>query len=335
MTTQTDRAGEGWRIAFKEPAVEPAELERWHRLRTQLIETAERFGWSKTEVSKRSSIPAATLWAWFDGSYNGVIANQTDRVAKFLDSVAELSAAAARVPVPPAFLMTPTASKVIDALLYAQMMPEMVVVVLGSGVGKSTAVEYYCQTRPNATLVTLRPTTASLHNMLRELCAVFDVSERDPAKLDRALGGKLKRNGRNTLLVLDEAQNLTDQAVNQLRSYLDTYGVGIALLGNEELYGRFGGGQAKPAYAQINRRIGLRLRQLQSTPEDIEMVLDAWGIEDPEVLKLARAVARKPGAVGQMTKTLQLAGMYAAGEARGINAQDMRIAISNRGLEDH
>lgn len=333
MTTEaTDK--DPWAIATVEPAASVEEIARWRQLRDEVVALARRHNMTKTAVTKRAGISPSTFWGWFDGTYKGVIANVSDQVARFLESFAEQNAAASRFPQAPGWLETPTARKVEDALMFAQMAPEMVVIVLGAGMGKSLTAEAFVARTPHAWLVTMRPTTASVNNMLRELCEVFGITERDPAKLDRAIGAKLKRNGRHTLLVIDEAQNLTDQAVNQLRSYLDLYGVGIALLGNEELYGRFGGTSVKPAYAQLHSRFGLRLRQLQPADGDVEVLLDAWGLEDVQIRKLMHAVAKKPGALRHVTKVLQLGSMIAMGANRPLAIEDVKAAIVNRGLGD-
>jgi len=334
--SQIETTAEDWMAPPAEPENLPAEhAETWTLVRGRVVELARRFGWSRGEIAKRSGVSAGTLYPWLDGTTKGRYDTTAERLRKWLDSVEELSVAAARVPAAPGFVELPTSRKMIDTLLYAQMMPEMVIVNLGAGLTKTITAKHYADNRPHVFLVTMRPTTASTNNMLRELCEVFDIRERDPAKLDRAIGEKLKRNGRNTLLIVDEAQELTDQAVNQLRSYLDLYGVGIALLGNEELYSRFGGSKPKPAYAQLHGRTGMRLQQLQPSDDDISMLLDAWQLDDPALRRLATAIARKPGALRQMTKTLQLAGIYAAGEQRDISIDDVKAAIRNRGLEDH
>jgi len=337
MTEQTSVATDPWAVAFTDPQIDPPELDRWHRLRSSIVEIARRFGWSKSEVSKRSGVPPGTLWQWFDGSYRGVIRNVSDRIARWLDSVAEMTSAAARVPVAPGFVLTPTAAEMTDALIFAQAMPEIVVIVAGAGVGKTQTIAEFCRTRAHADLVTMRPTTSSVHGMLLELGLALDVTERNPAKLDRTIGTKLRRNGRHTLLAIDEAQNLTDQAVNQLRYFLDDYGVGIALIGNEELYGRYGGNDLKPAYAQLQSRFGLRFRRMQPLRQDVDAILDAWGLDDAsgEIRRLCHVVAKKPGALRLVTKTLQLAGMYAAGDQRPMAAADVRQALVNRGLELH
>lgn len=328
-----DRTTDPWTVDVTTPQASDEEIARWRQLRLDVMSLARRHGLTKTAVTKRAGIAQGTFWQWFDGTYKGRIANVSDQVARFLESFAEQNAAASRFPAAPGWLETPTARKVEDALLFAQMAPEMVVVVLGAGMGKSLTAEAFVARTPHAWLVTMRPTTASVNNMLRELCEVFGVTERDPAKLDRAIGAKLKRNGRHTLLVIDEAQNLTDQAVNQLRSYLDLYGVGIALLGNEELYGRFGGSSVKPAYAQLHSRFGLRLRQLQPVEGDVEVLLDAWGVEDAQIRKVMHAVAKKPGALRHVTKVLQLGTMIAMGANQPLAIENVKAAIANRGLE--
>ena len=190
--SQTITENEDWMGAPAEPEnLAPAVLETWSRTRERLVGTARRFGWNRSEIAKRSSVPAGTLYPWLDGTSKGRYDTVAERLEKWLDSVEELTVAAARVPVAPGYVETPTARKLIDALLFAQMMPEMVVLNLGSGMGKSTAAVHYRDTRPHVFSVTMRPTTASTNNMLRVLCDAFDISERDPAKLDRASGEKL------------------------------------------------------------------------------------------------------------------------------------------------
>jgi DNA transposition AAA+ family ATPase len=213
-------------------------------------------------------------------------------------------------------------------------MPEIAVVVLAAGMGKTFSINHYAAARPNVFKVTMRPSTATVFKIMGELAELFNLSEieRVATRIDRAVGTRLKRNGRHTLLVVDEAQHLKDDAVNQLRYFFDEYGVGIALVGNEELYGRFGDAP-KPAYAQLQSRFGLKVRRAAPLAGDIEAVLDAWAIEDPDIRKLGMAIGRKPGTLRQLTKTLQLAGMIAAGENRNMGVADVRIAAANRGLE--
>lgn len=327
-------SGAEWAPPRSEPtAASVPILARWRALTADVRLVAERDSLSKSEVARRADVPIGTFSPWYDGTYPGSIHRINERVEKWLRSLEDRRTVKA-VQSGPGFVETRTARAVIEALVYAQAAPEMVVITLGAGMGKTMTAQYFASTRAHVVVVTMRPTTAGVRQMLSELAIALNVYERAPSRMDRAIGERLRRNGRQTLLIIDEAQNLVDSAVNQLRYFLDEYQCGIALLGNEELYGRFGGDQPSAAYAQLHRRIGMRLRRLHPLQADIDAVVAAWDLQDPDAAKLARAIGRKPGALSQVSKTLTLAGMIAAGEQKELSAEHVRQAWINRGGED-
>ncbi|WP_155481415.1 AAA family ATPase [Rhodoplanes serenus] len=333
-SVQTAAKPDVWGAPRSEPAASPEALARWTAVRDQVRALALREGWSKSEVSRRSAVPLGTLSPWYDGTYTGQLGAVTERVEKWLAAIEEVRSRAATIPEAPGYVPTPTSQAVIDTLLYAQMMPEMVIVTLGAGMGKTTTARHFADTRPNVFVVTMRPTTANPHSMLQELAAALDVSERNPGRLDRSIGQRLKRNGRHTLLIVDEAQNLSDLSINQLRYFLDEYGCGIALLGNDEVFSRFGRGEPKPGHGQIHRRIGKRVHRLSPQTADVEALLDAWSIEDGEARRLLHGIAKKPGALGQVDKTIRLAAMLAAGGGQPLAVDHVRAAWADRSGED-
>ena len=332
---ETSQNLDGWDIK-REPSLALQELERWRSTRQRLVDKMRAFGWNKAETSRRSGVPAGTLGPWCDGTYNGQFKNITDRVEKFLDSVEELNEVAARIPTAPAYVATPTSQQVIDALLYAQTMPEISVITLASGMGKTHATGHYIGGHPHAYSMTMRPMTNTVIRMMHQLAETLDLQRADVARtrIEKAIGERLKRNGKNTLLIVDEAQHLQDEAVNQLRYFHDVYGVGIALVGNDELYGRFGSTSSnRPAYAQLKSRFGYKLRINAPQAGDIELMLDAWELTEPACRRYMMAVGRRPGALRNVTKTLQLAGMFAAGQGRPVTLDDLKLAVVNRDLE--
>lgn len=324
-----------WDLPKAEPGISGPDLNAWREATRRLRDLANEGGLSRGEVARRSDVPIGTLTPWYDGTYTGAYATQTARVTRWLDAVAEQARAAFAMPSVPEYFETPTAREVVETLVYAQMMPEMVPITLGAGMGKTSTVRHYVATRPSAYLVTMRPTTSGKHAMLQEIALALDVVERNPARLDRAIGQKLKRNGRHTLLIVDEAQNLADDSVNQLRYFLDEYGCGIALLGNEEVHARWGSASPRQGQAQIHRRMGKRVHRLSPVAGDIDAQLDAWAIRDMEVRRLCHVIGRKPGALGQIDKTLRLAAMLARGsDVAAITGDHLRSAWLNRGGED-
>ncbi|WP_020179819.1 AAA family ATPase [Methylopila sp. M107] len=314
------------------PRVAPETVKRWLAAIGRASAIAKEKGWSRAELSRRTDIPPGTLGPLLDGSYTGSYGNQVVKLENWLASLEEVRDRVFGLPEEPGYFETPTSRELTDTLLYAQQMPQIVVVTLGAGVGKTTTAKAY-RSRPGVYMATMRPTTSGTHRMLQEIAHAIDVSERSANKLDRAIGQKIKRNGRQTLLIIDEAQNLKDEAVDQLRFFYDEYRCGIALLGNEEVYSRFGRAEPRDGYGQIHRRIGKRMRRMKPQAGDIAATLDAWGVADPEARKLLSAIGHKPGALGQITETVKLGIILAVGAGETLSAKHVREAWENRGGE--
>ncbi len=324
----------GWTEPDNEPDVGEEELTGWRIATKRLRDIATRQSLSMAQVSRLSDIPAPTLSLWYDGSYRP-LGKQTLRLVKWLDAYEESQKVELQLRKAPTFLPTPTSQEIEKTLFIAQMLPDLVLITLGPGMGKTETARHYERTRPSAYLVTMRPTTSSTNAMLSEIAESLDIPERNTVRRDRAIGAKLKRNGRQTLLMVDEAQNLTDSAVDQLRHFLDQYECGIALLGNNELYTRFGKGEPREGYGQIHRRTGKRLVRMKPLDGDIETLINGWGVKDDDIRKLLRVIGRKHGALGQISKTMQLAGVLAALDSKPVDASHVKAAWENRGGEEH
>ena len=291
-------------------------------------------GLTQADIAKLAEIPYGTFTPWMGGKYAGDNAGIAERVQRWISSRDAAQAVAATIIKEPDFVSTPTATEVLGLLQWAKGAPGITLITLGPGMGKTMASKEFAERNPHAYRVVMRPSTSGVHSMMKEIAQTLGVTERDPGKLTRAIGDKLKRNGRHTLIMVDEAQNLSDTAVDELRHYLDEYGCGIALLGNEDVQTRWGRATPKEGYGQLHRRIGPRLRRLRPLADDINVYLDAWGISDKEVLKLLRVIGRKAGALGQIKETLAMANILAVGAGETLSADHIRAAWQNRGGED-
>lgn len=310
------------------------DLKDWKELTARTAEIAAGNMWSKAEVARRAGMPDGSFSQWYSGNYAGRLDGQNLKMRQWLETVASAAALSLVIPTAPAFVMTRTAVEIIRTLEMAQVAPDMVIITLAAGMGKTHTCRHFCGTRPHAFRVTMRPQTKTCHAMLVELGRALGVMENNPAKLDSAIGARLQRNGRQTLLIVDEAQNIEDRAVDQLRYFLDEYGCGIALTGNTSVYGRFKDRAGGPDYAQIKTRTGKRLHRHQPYAEDITALIDAWGVEDGEQRKLLSGIGRKPGHLRQIDKTMRLAWLLAAGASAPLSAEHIAQAYQNREWED-
>jgi DNA transposition AAA+ family ATPase len=323
----------GW-TPKEEPRLAAEQLDRWRGVVRRLAMYADRLRLSRTAVSSRSGVPMGTLSPWLDGKYTGNYEAVADRLVRWLDAEDERSERVVDTLDEPEFVMTPTAREVYDTLMWAQTRPGMVVIALGSGMGKTTTAEYYRSMVPSTYMVTMRPRTRTVTAMLAEVAREIGVAETKTALIDSAIGEKLRRNGRKTLLIIDEAQNLDEEAVNQIRWWLDRYRCGIALMGNMDVQTKYGGTTPKVGFGQIHSRVSKRLFRLEPKPQDIAMVIESWGITDPRARQLLAAIGRKAGALRQIVETLQLARVLAHGEGVAVTDSHVRMAWQNRGNED-
>lgn len=311
---------------FTESTFTPEEMTA---VRAEVRAIMQTEGLSQKNVSDESGIPYGTFTSWLSGKYEGRNDDKTRLAKIWLESRAERRHALLTVPTLPGFQPTPTATRIITALHFAQIMPDIAVIAGGAGIGKTTTAHQYQTTHPNVWIATMEPGGASANAMMRELTTVLGIVEKSATELSRAIGKKVA--GAGGLLIVDEAQHLSAAAIEQLRTFHDKYGVGVALLGNESVYGRIGD-KRKPEFAQVLSRIGDRITQARPRDADINMLIAAWGVTEKDEIGFLKVVARKPGSLRGLTKCLQRASMLAAGEGKPRDIRHIRTAFQR--LED-
>lgn len=309
------------------------DVDDWRAIREQVAELAIANSWSKAEVTRRSAMKEGTFSQWFSGTYLGRLENMNRQMRQWVDAVVEAAGMPA-IPTSPAFVKTRIAAEIAQTLQWAQMTADLVMITVGAGFGKTATCRHYRATHPHVFHATVSPHTRTVHGMLVELAAELEVHENNPAKLTRAIGARLQRIGGGSLLIIDEAQNLVDDAINQLRHFSDIYQCGIALVGNEEVYSRFAKQAAGKSYAQLKRRIGKHLKRQKPYAEDVAAYIRAWDVTDLDSVKLLTGIGMKGGALGQIDKTMKLASMIALADDRSVTVKDIQDAWKNRDVED-
>jgi DNA transposition AAA+ family ATPase len=310
-----------------------------HRRREELVAQVDRVmadkAWSKAEVARRSGTGHGTFSQWHSGTYKGRLDTVNASMTTWLGNLGDVEEVTASVPVGPGYLPLEFSVGVERMISIAQIMGTMVMVTAEAGIGKTSAGREYVRTHANSFIVTISPHTRTIHNMLAEIAATIGVEERNVARLVRAIARRLQRVGDGTVLVIDEAQNLSDDAINQLRHFVDdpVCRCGIALLGNSATYARFSQWGKGEKYGQLTRRIFKRIKAERPTANDIATFVDGWGIRDAEQVAFLTGVGMKPGALGQVDMTIKLARMAAQGAGREVTLADLRAAWSNRDVE--
>lgn len=266
---------------------------------------------SQKRAANKIGISDAALSQWLRGKYGGDHQAVSSKVRRWLDSRAALESVMA---VPPAWVETPTARRVLAGLSYAQMAGDVAVVYGGAGSGKTVAARRYADGHPNVWVATMTASTRAWGPALARVASACGLGSRQVLawRLETELVDRLE--GTRGLLVIDEAQHLETRALEGLRGIYDATGVGLALVGNELVYARLTGGRRAAEYAQMFSRIGKRVRLTHPSQADVEALLRAWPVRGRKEREVLVTIAKSPGGLRGVTKTLRLAGMFAAGE---------------------
>lgn len=301
--------------------------------RKWLQEHKQRTGLSWTQLANRLDMKGSTLSLFATGKYNAPGDAIAEKIFRFRQTLASQTTMQREGPEIPKYFPTETSNQLIYLLRWAQR-GRIVVGALAAGLGKTQTADYYRECNSNVFKVTMRPSTAGLFNMQHTVLRAL--GQRGASGTSEILTSMIidrVRDLDHPLLIIDEAQHLTVKAIDEIRSWHDEAGLGIALLGNESVQQQLDGGSRSPAFAQIFSRISLRHIQLAPQSADVEALLEAWDITSEKVCAEIHRLAQLPGALRGVTFTLELAHMLAAGDKQELelaHVQDAWAQLSSR-----
>lgn len=300
-------------------------------VRARLLALKQETGMSWPQIAAQSGIKSGTISSWAGGTYGGDVLGIAADVRRFLDGRAALAMLKPGQLKAPGFVETPTADRLITLFQWAQT-GEIVAVAAGPGTGKTTAALEYQTRAPNVWLATMSPSASGVQPMQMAVCAAMGLHDAkgSPQQLSALVLSKCRNS--NGLIIIDEAQEVSEKALDEIRSWHDKTGIGIALVGDERVIGRLGGIR-RAELARLHSRVSMR--HIQAFPDqlDANAVIRAWGIDDAGQVRFLTGLARKPGGLRGIAKTIKLASMMAAGEDRAVSLADLQEAWAQRNTE--
>ncbi|SAU80271.1 Mu B transposition protein%2C C terminal [Klebsiella variicola] len=264
---------------------------------------------------------------------NNKYAGDNDRVEKALQRWVNKQHSAAELPEPPRFIETPTVKQIWTAFRYAHL-TECIGVVCGNpGVGKSEAAREYRRSNDNVWMITITPSCASVLECLTELAYELGMNDapRRKGPLARALRRRL--DGTQGLVIIDEADHLGAETLEELRLLQEATRVGLVLMGNHRVYSNMTGGNRTVEFARLFSRIAKRVAINKTKKADVEAIADAWHIDGEKERDLLQKIAQKPGALRILSHSLRLAAMTAHGAGQAVSESYILKALRDLDLD--
>ncbi len=185
----------------------------------------------------------------------------------------------------PALCQTPTATDIVQVIDLARQLRSLGSIVGAPGTGKTSALLWYKENRPGVHYALMNPAQSTMTGMLTLVCQSLGIM---CPPCCRDMHDAIRRWAEWSLapervLLIDEAQHLNDQCLDELRCIYDQTGLPLVFSGNESLRDRFNGARAA-AFAQLTSRIVPRLDLKAPTAADVRVLARHAGAHEPKAL---------------------------------------------------
>lgn len=303
-----------------------------------IAEIREQESLSQAVIAKEIGISETQLSQYLKGIYQERVSAEAytqleNKIQQWLDVRASRKEQQNQLPSQPKFFDTSITQRVTSTLAYAQMMGDLVIIYGGAGLGKTITIANYKAANPNVFTIEATPTTATMGGIMRAIskaCGINSVKGHNDA-LEQAIIDRLKNT--QGLLIIDEAQFLNERGLECARRIAELAGIGLALVGNETVYGQLTGRNRGAEFAQLFSRIGKRVRLTTPSKADVKDLAIAWGIKAKEEQQLLEEIAKKPGALRIVTKVLKLASLMAQGAKQELDRTHIISAWKDLGAD--
>ncbi|MBM6483479.1 AAA family ATPase [Klebsiella pneumoniae] len=299
-------------------------------IRGQILELKNN-GFVMADIARETNIKESRLSQFLAGTYAGKNQPIADALAAWLDN---RTVERESLPDMPEFVLTPTIQDIWSAFQYAQLTRSIAVIQGNPGLSKTTAKEEFARTRPNVWTFKVSRSCARVTGCLYEIALASGIKEPKayrPDVLFRQVRDHLT--GKKGLLIIDEADGLGYDALEELRILQEDAGIGLVLIGNHRVYERLTGNHSRDVdFARLFSRIAKRVVIETATTADVDAVADAWHLPD-DVRPVIQWIGRQAGALRMVFFVLRLAMTQAMGRRVPLTRAHVLAALKELGCE--
>ncbi len=213
-------------------------------------------GKSQRQIAKETGLSTSIISQFLDGTYKGNNEKVSQVIRQYLTVGMERMKNVQGTRFYPELYNT---VNVLFACSHAHRRNDMSLVSGDAGAGKTTALEYYRDHNAGVIMVTANSCTTSATAVLKLIAdQIGKQMDYRRSVLMTELVTQLE--GSSRLIIIDEADHLTLQALQAVRNLNDLAKVGIVLAGNDKIYRQMLAGQRGHEFDQIRTRIIVRKR---------------------------------------------------------------------------
>lgn len=256
-------------------------------------------------VAGAVGISLSALSQYLNGKYPGDVAAIDEKVVRFFGKEVAQDLTSRSGPAKN-FAMTRQAKIALGVLRECHIDADMGLITGAPGVGKTEAIKRYCAENKGAIYFYTR-ITVNIRVLLITLCKTLRIGYSGVNDyLARSIVNVLKGSGR--IIIVDEAQHLTDKCLEILRQIHDETETGLVYAGSKELY------QKISRLEQIASRIGTYQDLPALEQDDAKLILQSTGVPVEEGT-FAHSAEISDGSGRRLFKGIKKASRIADGRA--------------------
>ena len=271
------------------------------RIRQQLADYMTATGKTQSKIAKELEVSDSTLSLFRSSTYTG----NNEEIAMRLEQLLRIGNSRQLLPRPPEFdAKLPVTRDILNTVEHIHISKEIGLIYGRSGTGKTTALKHYTSLNSGTVVyVQANITSKSVRGILKLILKTISknikgsCSDYSDYLVDYFLSTQ-------KLLLIDEAQHLSIDALQAIRNINELAEVGVILAGNPSIYDNLNGANEE-ALDQLNSRIG-RFCEVENkyTKKDMRMLFpDVSG----ECIDHLRSLATARGGLRVATKHYAMA----------------------------
>ncbi|MEX1034415.1 MAG: AAA family ATPase [Sneathiella sp.] len=231
------------------------------------------------------------------------------------------------------YVETPTAKSIMNLLDYCKVENDIGVIVGKPGVGKTTALKRNAMTGKAVKFCPMSPALNSMGAMLKylvETICYYHPEAQLHANHEHLMN--VVEQSAVGMLIIDEAQMLSDQIIDELRCLYDHNNFPLIFCGNADFRSRFNNTKAA-SFTQFTSRVGVRFDIDEPRDGDVEAICDSLRIDrSANTRKYISEIAKSSGALRIIGKIAKIAGR-GIGENETIKLDQLKEAAKILGVQ--
>lgn len=283
------------------------------------------------DIARESGVTASRLSQFLSGTYRGNVQAVADALAVWIEN---RDVERNNLPLLPEFVITPAVRNIWAAFQYAQLNGNIAIVYGNPGLSKTTACDKFVSSRPNVWTFKVSRASVRIAGCLHAIATATGVKEPSlyrPDFLYRQIREHLS--GKKGLLIVDEADRLGYETLEELRILQEESGVGLVLIGNHRVYDLLTGDKKRDVdFARLFSRVAKRVVIETTSKEDVDAIANACQLSS-DARPVIGWLASQAGALRMVFNTLRLASTKAMSAHEAMTIAHIMAAISELGCK--